>query len=150
MARHKSHSPQDSLVPSLDISSLIDVCFLLLIYFLVATTLQKREVDVPAHFASIPKDTKPADLEPLRVNIHRDGSITSGVDGAGSIMLDTDATARHLPMLEGFLRQYRESLGLAQVMVQIRVDQEVQQQRVMDVLNAMLGQEITQVSFIDG
>ena len=32
--------------PELDISSLIDVSFLLLIYFIVTSTLQKRETDL--------------------------------------------------------------------------------------------------------
>jgi biopolymer transport protein ExbD len=149
MARHKSLSPQESLDPSLDISSLIDVCFLLLIYFLVATTLQKREFDVPLQMGGKQLDTHPADIEPLRLNIHRDGAISCGTNGANSLILDTDVSSRYLPILEGFLGQYRDSLGLREPLVQIRVDQEAQQQRVMDVLNAMVGQKITHVAFMD-
>jgi len=43
--RLQRHGTEDSLLPdepTLDISSLIDVCFLLLIYFLVTTTIQPR------------------------------------------------------------------------------------------------------------
>ena len=39
MARHKKLEMVEDEDPKLDISSLIDVCFLLLIYFLVATSL---------------------------------------------------------------------------------------------------------------
>lgn len=39
MARHKKLEPIEDEDPKLDISSLIDVCFLLLIYFIVATSL---------------------------------------------------------------------------------------------------------------
>jgi biopolymer transport protein ExbD len=41
MARHKKYQADEEANPALDISSLIDVCFLLLIYFLVATTILK-------------------------------------------------------------------------------------------------------------
>lgn len=39
MARHKKLEAVEDEDPKLDISSLIDVCFLLLIYFIVATSL---------------------------------------------------------------------------------------------------------------
>ena len=44
MARHKKLEAVEDEDPKLDISSLIDVCFLLLIYFIVATSLiQERK-----------------------------------------------------------------------------------------------------------
>lgn len=47
MARHKKLEMVEDEDPKLDISSLIDVCFLLLIYFLVATSLiQERKLDM--------------------------------------------------------------------------------------------------------
>lgn len=48
MARHKKLEPIEDEDPKLDISSLIDVCFLLLIYFIVATSLiQERKLTCP-------------------------------------------------------------------------------------------------------
>ena len=41
MARHRKYEAAEEADPQLDISSLIDVCFLLLIYFIVTST--KRE-----------------------------------------------------------------------------------------------------------
>ena len=47
MARHKKLETVEDEDPTLDISSLIDVCFLLLIYFIVATSLiQERKLDM--------------------------------------------------------------------------------------------------------
>lgn len=149
MARHKFQLPPQEQNASLDISSLIDVCFLLLIYFLVATTIQKREVDVPAQFAAERMDLMPADIDPLRVNIHNDGSISCGSENSSAITLETNANARELPHLEAFLQDYKNHLGSQNALVQIRVANDVEQQRVMDVLNALLSKEISQVAFVD-
>ena len=46
MARHKRQQLEPEEEPALDISSLIDVCFLLLIYFLVTSTIKPRESDL--------------------------------------------------------------------------------------------------------
>ena len=46
MARHKKFQVEQEPEPELDISSLIDVCFLLLIYFLVTSTITPRETDL--------------------------------------------------------------------------------------------------------
>ena len=46
MARHKRRAKEAASEPELDISSLIDVCFLLLIYFLVTSTITPREQDL--------------------------------------------------------------------------------------------------------
>ena len=46
MARHKKIQAPEEDEPGLDISSLIDVCFLLLIYFLVTTQIIKKEQEL--------------------------------------------------------------------------------------------------------
>ncbi|MBT8038388.1 MAG: biopolymer transporter ExbD [Verrucomicrobiae bacterium] len=43
MPHEDALTPDD---PELDISSLIDVCFFLLIFFLVTSTIQQRYIDV--------------------------------------------------------------------------------------------------------
>lgn len=148
MKRHKSFHPATDDQPSLDISSLIDVCFLLLIYFLVATTIQKKEVDIPSHFPTLPSSPPPFEIDPLLVNIHNDGSISCGSENSG-MRLDTDLSSRHLPLLEAQVGQYKDQLGTREPLVQIRVESDVNQQRVMDVLNAMLAKEIKQITFLD-
>lgn len=66
MARHKKLEPIEDEDPKLDISSLIDVCFLLLIYFIVATSLiQERKLDMSMP-GSAPSDTA-AQIEPALI-----------------------------------------------------------------------------------
>jgi biopolymer transport protein ExbD len=132
MSRHKKYLAADEPDPSLDISSLIDVCFLLLIYFIVATTIQKSEVDIvhnlPTH---------------------------SSIDSAGSVtrqqLLDTDPELRSLPLLQDVLKLYASGAIMADKipLVQLWVDDEANQQRVIDVLNALVGEKIHSVAIID-
>ena len=46
MAKRKRYRPDGDNDPELDISSLVDVAFLLLIYFLVTSTLRPDETDL--------------------------------------------------------------------------------------------------------
>ena len=46
MAKKKRYRPDGDNDPELDISSLVDVAFLLLIYFLVTSTLRPDETDL--------------------------------------------------------------------------------------------------------
>ncbi|MFT5409512.1 MAG: biopolymer transport protein ExbD, partial [Verrucomicrobiales bacterium] len=92
MARRSRINLDDDEDPELDISSLIDVSFLLLIYFIVTSTLQKRETDLSITLPStVPTDsTDPVD--PLAIKIAMDGTITvddivleeAGKDGVAS------------------------------------------------------------------
>ena len=57
MPRRRKYSPERAKDPELDISSLVDVAFLLLIYFLVTSTLKKDETDLSIILpTSIPTD----------------------------------------------------------------------------------------------
>jgi len=145
MARHKSYAvPQDS-EPALDISSLIDVCFLLLIYFLVATTIQKREMDVPMR---LPGDrvVNSDSIEPLFITVDEHGAISTG-SGSSMMLLDTDVSSRDLPLLTQQLVLL--SATSKTPLVQINIHKMTAQQRVLDVLNALVGVGIQHVTFTD-
>ena len=59
MARHKKIETEEQGDPEMNISSLIDCCFLLLIYFLVATTLvSEKKIDM----ATRPISSRPTAL----------------------------------------------------------------------------------------
>jgi biopolymer transport protein ExbD len=137
--------------PTLDISSLIDVCFLLLIYFLVATTMQKKETDLPL---ALPGErfegTHPREIDPLLITINAQGAIHAGASSSMEL-LDTDATSRDVPLLMGTLRLYAAGVwaGNRQPLVQLKVDNGANQQRVMDVLNAFVAAKIQDVTFSD-
>jgi len=151
MARHRKYQEAEEGNPALDISSLIDVCFLLLIYFLVATTIQKKEVDVPLALpASAPTDSEMPDIDPLFIKVDANGAIYVGA-GASQEMLDTDTSIRSLPLLSQRLNDYSvgANSGGKKALVQMWVDGGANQQRVIDVLNALVGAGISSVTFTD-
>jgi biopolymer transport protein ExbD len=147
---HKSRSEQEGN-PGLDISSLIDVCFLLLIYFLVATTIQKKEMDVPLQLPGDPEfSAVPRDVDPLLIQIDAQGAIHAGAASSREA-LDADASSREVPLLLNRLRQFADGAraGNGVPLVQVQIDNGANQQRVMDVLNAFVATKIMNVTFSD-
>jgi biopolymer transport protein ExbD len=149
MKRQKSTTTPDA--PSLDISSLIDVCFLLLIYFLVATTLQKSETDLGLKLPAIdPSEPTAPALDPLLIRVASSGEIRVG-DQKNAQLMDQDENSRNLPLLTSWLKSYADSARAdgKEPIVQIWVDREARQQRVIDVLNTLAGQNIQLATFTD-
>ncbi|MCX6872902.1 MAG: biopolymer transporter ExbD [Verrucomicrobia bacterium] len=150
MARHKEYLALEDETPALDISSLIDVTFLLLIYFLVTSAVQIRETDLGMKLpAALPGDAQPT-IVPLFIKIDAGGVIYTGV-GASQQVLDTDASSRSLPMLAGQLDMYASAARSAnsEPLVQLWADSGSTEQRVIDVLNALAAQGIQSVTFTD-
>jgi biopolymer transport protein ExbD len=150
MARHKQYDPVEEISAELDISSLIDVTFLLLIYFLVTSAIQVRETDLGMKLpAALPGDTQPT-IEPMFIKIDAAGTIFTGV-GASQQALDSDTSVRSLPMLTGQLDMYASAARTANntPLVQLWADSGATQQRVVDVLNALASQGIQSVTFTD-
>jgi biopolymer transport protein ExbD len=150
MARHKKVENLEEDQPALDISSLIDCTFLLLIYFLVTTTIQKREQDLDMTLpAAAPSESQP-DIDPKFIKLDANGAIYVGA-GASQIPMDTDPSVRDLPLLTADLQTYASAAKSAdsKPLVQLYVDGGASQQRVIDVLNALAGVEITNVTFTD-
>ena len=80
MARHKNIKTEEQEDPEMNISSMIDCCFLLLIYFLVATSLvseKKLDISIPAQEST---SSTPPPLEPGRIKVAADGSVVWGTD----------------------------------------------------------------------
>ncbi len=63
---------------SSDISSLIDVSFLLIIYFLVVTSLQPKEVEIGLALPIPGCDLDPSPWRPMQVRLQEDGSVLVG------------------------------------------------------------------------
>ncbi len=150
MARHKRHEKFEDVEPALDISSLIDVTFLLLIYFLVTSTIKPRETDLGMALPAAMPTTEQPEIEPIFIRIDGTGAIYTGT-GAAQMVLDTDPEERTLPMLSSILDTYGAAARAAnsKPLVQILADGEANQQRVIDVLNALAGADITSVTFTD-
>jgi len=150
MARKKVANNLEEDEPGLDISSLIDVCFLLLIYFLVTTTIQPREQDLKMTLPAAAPSTDIPELAPMFIKLDKSGSVFINT-GAEQEALDTDVNNRKLPLLKERLDAYANAAkaGGKQPMVQIWADGEVQQQRLIDVINCLRSAKVQSVTFTD-
>ena len=151
MARHRKYEAPEEDEPGLDISSLIDVCFLLLIYFLVTSTITPRESDLGMQLpANNPDPSLQPELDPIFIRIDANGLISTGV-GTSVQPLDSDVNVREVPLLRGQLDLYASAARAANQtpLVQVYAEGEASQQRVIDVLNALAAVNITSVTFTD-
>jgi biopolymer transport protein ExbD len=150
MARHKKFEVSTDAEPELDISSLIDVCFLLLIYFIVTSTISPRETDLGMSLPAANPSNEQPKIEPMFIRVDAAGVIYTGV-GAGQQQLDSDAGVRDVPLLDSQLDLYSAAARSAgsTPLVQVYVDPGATQQRVIDVLNSLAGAEISSVTFTD-
>jgi biopolymer transport protein ExbD len=150
MARHKRYDEVEEENAQLDISSLIDVTFLLLIYFLVTSAVQVKETDLAMKLPSaVPSDKQP-DIEPMFIRVDGNGVISAGV-APNLEILDSDATSRALPQLNQRLEMYAGAARSANTtpLVQLWVDGGAFTQRVIDVINALAVHGIKSVTFTD-
>jgi biopolymer transport protein ExbD len=126
--------------PELDMSSMIDVSFLLLIYFIVTSTLDPKEADLGM--------TMPTSQSSGSADVQID-QMTINVNGMGHILvneevLDSDADNREVPALIDRLSTYAESARLtdSKPMVIIAADDAAKGQRFVDVLNALAHESV--------
>lgn len=150
MARHRRAEAPEEDQPELSISPLIDICFLLLIYFLVTTTIKQKEQDANMLLPSAaPSDSQP-DIKPFFIKVDRQGHIYANT-GAAQELLDSNPNERNLPMLDSRVETYSASarLGDSKPVVQIYVEGEAEQQRVMDVIDVLRKHQIDHLTFTD-
>ncbi|MDP3849590.1 MAG: biopolymer transporter ExbD [Luteolibacter sp.] len=150
MARHRKYEAAEESDPALDISSLIDVCFLLLIYFIVTSTITPRESDLGMALPAANPSSEQPEIEPMFIRIEGNGAVYTGA-GASQQAMDSDLSVRELPLLRGQLDMYASAARAAnsKPLVQIYADGDATQQRVIDVLNALAGVNINSVTFTD-
>jgi biopolymer transport protein ExbD len=127
-----------------DISPMIDVAFLLLIYFIVTTTLQKQEADLSLTLPGVSSDdSKKVKIKQTLIVIDPAGVIFVNGEPA-----DSDPSDRTVPILADRLERYAASTALAQAEPQIIIDcnDESMGQRFVDVLNACAKAKIKNIS----
>lgn len=132
----QSSSVSDSQ-PAVDISSLIDVSFLLLIYFLVTATLSKKEVDVG--FQIPPPGSGPvALLSPMHVTLQASGDVVVGSAQRGENLGRSTPEGSH-PALAGVLMDYKSAAARAGTVavVRLRADDASNHQQFAQVVNAL-------------
>ena len=137
---------QPTAFENLDVSPLIDVGFLLLIFFLVTSSLRREETGLPTTGPG--KEQKGTPIETLIVDLR----VTA--DGAVSVndkVLAADPNLRSMPAvvaeLEAAKKLAKASGGLVQV--QIEADDDLAHQRFADVLNAVRTAQIEHVALDD-
>lgn len=152
MARRVHITLEDDDDPELDISSLIDVSFLLLIYFIVTSTLQKRETDLGITLPSTVPTDSTVPVDPLAIKISIDGAITvDDLELEGPV---TGGEPSTVPALRTRLEEYKTQTELVneKPMVVLAADDAGKTQRFVDVVNALASvkiQSITMTGFRD-
>ena len=147
--RKKKTRPIDSDEPGLNISSLIDVCFLLLIYFIVTTQIVKKEQEISSTLPIPNLEGPPPEIEPLNILIKANGDVSIRNETGLVELMESDNTSRELPNLSKRLQIIRSAALISghQPVAKITVDEETKQQRVTDVLNALAGEKIKDITF---
>lgn len=134
----------EEVEPGLDMSSMIDVSFLLLIYFLVTSTLDPKEADLGMTLPTTDSSSaSEVEIDQMTIEVNAAGTIV--VDDK---TLDDDVNSRTLPLLDDKLKQYKEAADLtgSQPVVVVAADDEAVGQRFIDVLNALAKVEIRNVT----
>ena len=128
----------------LQIAPLIDVVFLLLIYFMVSSTLKRTEADLTLALpGSVSQSNEIQMPDEQIIEIMADGTIVL------NNKTYTEQDKSDLPKLEFILLRYQQASVLAKTkaMITIAADDDSVHERVVDVLNACAGAGIKHVTF---
>lgn len=130
--------------PELNVAPLIDLVFLLLVYFMVTASLVRSEADLGIKLPGMMAQSEAVEMpDEQMIEVFPDGRVM--LNGR---TYDQPGFA-HLPELTALLTRYRLSSESASIpaLVTIWADDETKHQRVIDVLNACADAGITQVTF---
>lgn len=132
--------------PGFDLSSLIDVSFLLLIYFLVTSTLHPKEADLGMTLGGRHITDLIYEPDPFRVDIDPAGAVI-----VSQMVIDASGAGPELPGLKDSLRVYiaAQKIIASEPIVQIYVADGARNQRFIDVLNCVAGERVEKVTFGD-
>ena len=128
--------------PQFEISSLVDVSFLLLIYFLVVNTIQPQEKDLPMTLPSS-GGAGPVGTVSLTIELKDDGSIVMNAGGEDEL-LDHGGSGRDIPLTKERLQLFNSVARAngSEVSIRMQVASEASHQRFIDVLNCLRGEDI--------
>ena len=137
MAKKKRFESEKVENPGMDISSLIDVSFLLLIYFLVTSTLEPRESDLSMEMPTDSGKASSIQIDPLKIRLTAAGQISI----ADQIMAD-DA------QVEAELDRYKQLTDATnkKPLVIVSSDDDAKQQRFIDLMNGLAKVGITTIT----
>ncbi|MBT3380058.1 MAG: biopolymer transporter ExbD [Lentisphaerae bacterium] len=139
----KMHLPQME-EPELDVAPLIDMVFLLLVFFMATASLVKSEGDLGIRLPGMVAQAKSVDMPDEQiVEITENGTVY--LNGR---QFDNPAT-QELPQLYTTLLRYKAASDAArnEAMITIAANDNTKQQRVIDVMNACAAAGIKSVTF---
>jgi biopolymer transport protein ExbD len=126
------------------ITPMIDAVFLLLIFFMVTTTLHRQEADISFALPGVAEQSEPVEMPDEQIiDIYTDGRVV-----LNSLEYDSP-DSRDLPELLRMLQRFRETAEANNVeaMITINPAGDLEHQRVVDVLNACAAANIMNVTF---
>ena len=130
--------------PALNVSSLIDMVFLLLVYFMVTASLVKSEGDLSIKLPGIVQQAVQVDMPDEQIiEVHATGRIFLNGREFGTL------ESHEVPDLVGTLSRYRLAADASRnkAMVTIWAEDEAKHQRVIDVMNGCADAGIENVTF---
>jgi biopolymer transport protein ExbD len=139
--------PPEQGEPDLDMAPLIDMTFLLLIYFICTCTMIIPEADLSIRLPGMIAQATTVEMpDEQMIEVRKDGVVYLNDRSFDS------ATSSELPELVSTLTRYRlstESSG-NKALITIMAEGETPHQRVIDVMNACAAAKLKDVSFAGG
>jgi biopolymer transport protein ExbD len=136
--------PYESEEPDMNVAALIDMTFLLLIYFMVSATLHRSEADLGIRLPGMVQQTQEVEMtDEQTIEIQKTGRIVlNGQEFDAPDNVD-------LPELIATLMRYRLASEASKnpPLVTIWAEDETLHQRVIDVMNACASADIRNVTF---
>ncbi len=133
--------------PDINVSSLIDMVFLLLSYFLVSASLIRSEADLGIRLPGMVAQAQTVDMADEQIiEVRETGRVV-----LNGLEYDTPESTE-LPQLVQVLIRYRMASAAAksEPMVTLQPDDKTRHQRVVDVMNACARAGIRNVTFAAG
>lgn len=148
MARNPQPPRQSDSDHDLDVSSLIDVSFLLLIFFLVSSTLLKRETDLGMLIGRGETPVDPA--VPLEIAIAADGRIIMGGQELAGPSVPGEPS--QITKIRDELKEHKTRADLIgeDALVSLDAAGGAGTQRFIDVINALSFAGIEHIALVDG
>lgn len=144
MARKSTYKRPDEGDPGLDMSSMIDISFLLLIYFVSVSTLQPVETDLGMTLPTMLQGaTSKVEIDKMEIKLNPDGAVLVNDE-----VLDTNVKSRSMPLLRDRLAQYKAAADLSgsTPIVILGADDKANGQRFVDVIDTLAEVGISNVT----
>jgi biopolymer transport protein ExbD len=136
--------PSDQPDMGFQIAPMIDVVFVIMLFFMVMAGAMKTERYLPAQLPGLPTNAgvKTPDLE-IILGVHEDDTVSLNEE-----VLDA-ATNKRLPALTAALQRLKSAADQQtdKILVTIEAESEARYERVIDALNALAKAEIGNITF---